>query len=456
MNAALSTAPALEALPTFEDVPEGMLVVDRTGRVRYANAAFLLLVSRPVEQVVGQPLEAIVAEEDVLRVVGFQTVLGAAPIQDGHMIFNGPNESRRPLVISSGFSRDQRFVVVVARLPGILHRELADASRWVVEEQERALSLTEARDALSAKNAALLTAQSALEQAFAQLKEEVAIRQKLERELGAARKLEALGQLSAGVAHEINTPLQYVGDSVYFLGQAIAKITSYLQGIDALLERQPAPTWPEAQAAIATARRQARLPFLLEEAPKAVGASKEGISQVSQIVQALKAFSHQDVEQKAPADVNAALRTALVMARHEYKTIATVHESLGELPPVECQITQLNQVFLNLIVNAAHAIADAHRAAPGTISVSSRVSEGYAEIAIADDGCGIPEAIQHKIFEPFFTTKEVGRGTGQGLALARQIVVDRHGGTLDFESEVGKGTTFRIRIPASARSEALS
>ncbi|HVZ31130.1 MAG TPA: ATP-binding protein, partial [Polyangiaceae bacterium] len=330
---------------------------------------------------------------------------------------------------------------------GRIHRELADASRWVAQEQERAHLLTEARDALSAKIAALLSAQSALEQAYSQLKDEIGIRERLERELGAARKLEALGQLSAGVAHEINTPLQYVGDSVHFLGQAFSRITGYLERVAALLEQRPAPTWSEAEAAIIEGRKQARLAFLMNEVPQALVACKDGIGQVSNIVQALKAFSHQDQDEKNPDDLNAALRSALVMARHEYKSLAVVREELGTLPLIPCLITQLNQVFLNLIVNAAHAIADAGRPELGTITVRSCVVNGAAEISIADDGCGIPAAIQHKIFEPFFTTKEVGRGTGQGLALARQMVVDRHGGSIEFESEVGKGTVFKIRLP---------
>ncbi|HET9960549.1 MAG TPA: ATP-binding protein, partial [Polyangiaceae bacterium] len=236
-------------------------------------------------------------------------------------------------------------------------------------------------------------------------------------------------------------------DSVHFLGQAFSRISNYLERITGLLEQRPAPSLTEAEAAISDARKQARLAFLMSEVPQALVACKEGIGQVSNIVQALKAFSHQDQDEKSPDDLNAALRSALVMARHEYKNLAVVHEELGELPLVPCLITQLNQVFLNLIVNAAHAIADAGRAELGTITVRSRVVDGCAEISIADDGCGIPAAIQHKIFEPFFTTKEVGRGTGQGLALARQMVVDRHGGSIEFESEVGKGTSFKIRLP---------
>lgn len=447
MTAAPASSRSEMSLPTFDDLPDGLVVVDETGRVHVANAAFLAMIHRSRREVVDQPLEQLVAEEDMLRLLGFQALFGSGPLQDGHMIFTGSDGNRRPLIISSGNSRDQRHVLITARVSGTVQRELADASRWVAEEQERSMSLAQARDALVAKNAALLAAQADLEQAYLRLQKEAAAREKLERELSAARKLEAIGQLSAGVAHEINTPLQYVGDSVHFLGQAFVRITSYAERVTRLSESAAATSWEEARAALLGAAKETRLGFVLDEIPKAVQASKEGIEQVSKIVQALKAFAHQDQEERAPSDLNAALRNALVMAQHEYKNVAVASEDLGELPLVDCSLSQLNQVFLNLIVNAAHAIADAGKEGRGTIAVSTRAVDGFAEITITDDGCGIPEAIRHKVFDPFFTTKEVGRGSGQGLALAREVVVERHGGTVTFESEVGKGTAFKVRVP---------
>jgi PAS domain S-box-containing protein len=447
MSAAPASGPSAVSPPTFDDLPDGLVVVDEGGRVQDANSAFLTMIHRARHEVVERSLEHLVAEEDMLHLLGFQALFGSGPLQDGHMIFTASDGSRRPLIISSGSSRDQRCILIMARVSGMVQRELADASRWVAEEQERSLSLAQARDALAAKNAALLAAQADLEQAYLRLKNEAAAREKLERELSAARKLEAIGQLSAGVAHEINTPLQYVGDSVHFLGQAFARITSYAERVAHLTDAEPAPGWAEARAALLGAAKDTRLAFVLDEIPKAVQASKEGIEQVSKIVQALKAFAHHDQEERAPSDLNAALRNALVMAQHEYKNVAVATEDLGELPPVDCSLGQLNQVFLNLIVNAAHAIADAGKEGRGTIAVRTRAVDGFAEITISDDGCGIPENIRHKVFEPFFTTKDVGRGSGQGLALAHEVVVERHGGTVSFESEVGKGTAFKVRVP---------
>jgi PAS domain S-box-containing protein len=447
MSATAASNPMRTALPTFDDLPDGVLVINRQGLVQQANLAFLALIDRPAAEVIGQPLEALVAEEDMLHLAGFEAMFGAGPIQDGNVIFTASDGRRRPLIISAGPARNERGLMITARVAGVVQRELADASRWVVQEQERSMSLIEARDALFAKNEALRAAQADLERAYAKLQDEVTTRERLEHELNLARRLEAIGQLSAGVAHEINTPLQYVGDSVHFLGQAFQRITGYVARVDQLTKAEKPPAWSDTLAALQAGRKEARLDFVMEEIPRAVLASKEGVEHVSRIVQALKAFSHRGSEEKCPSDVNAAIQNTLVMAHNEYKLVASARTELGELPSVCCIISQLNQVLLNLIVNAGHAIADAGRSSPGTITVASRAVDGVVEIDISDDGAGIPEPIRHKIFEQFFTTKEVGKGTGQGLALARKIIVDGHGGTLAFTSEVGKGTTFSIRLP---------
>jgi PAS domain S-box-containing protein len=439
--------PAATLLPSFDDLPDGVLVIDRSGQVQQANPVFLAMIDRAEHEVVGQPLLALVAEEDMLHLAGYEAMFGAGPVQDAAVIFTAADGRQRPLIVSAGPARDERSLLITARMAGVVQRELADASRWVVQEQERSMSLIEARDALSAKNEALHAAQADLERAYAKLQDEVTARERLEHQLNLARRLEAIGQLSAGVAHEINTPLQYVGDSVHFLGQAFQRITGFIERVDQLAKAEQAPTWSEVLAALQAGRKEARLAFVMDEIPRAVLASKEGVEHVSRIVQALKAFSHRGSDEKCASDINAAIQNTLVMAHNEYKVVATAQIDLGDLPPVRCIISQLNQVFLNLIVNAAHAIADLGRSSPGCIKVTSRAIDSVVQVDISDDGGGIPEHIRHKIFEQFFTTKEVGRGTGQGLALARQIIVDGHGGTLTFTSEVGKGTTFTLRLP---------
>jgi signal transduction histidine kinase len=258
MNAAAPLSGAtLSAVPTFDDLPDGALVIDGGGRVLSANVAFLALIERGEAEVVGHPLEALVAEEDMLHLAGFDAMFGAGPIQDGNVIFTSSDGRRRPLIICAGPSRDDRFLLLTARASGVVQRELEDASRWVVREQERSTALAEARDALAAKNDALHAAQQDLERAYAKLQDEVTTREALQHQLNLARRLEAIGQLSAGVAHEINTPLQYVGDSVHFLGQAFQRITGYVQRVEQLVTAETPPAWSDLQASLQAGRKEA-------------------------------------------------------------------------------------------------------------------------------------------------------------------------------------------------------
>jgi PAS domain S-box-containing protein len=272
----------------------------------------------------------------------------------------------------------------------------------------------------------------------------------IEVELGHARKLEAVGQLASGIAHEINTPAQYVGDGIHFLKEAFEGyrqlIPQYQRAVQVL------DTAGGHEALVKEIREMEEsidLPYLEANAPGSFESCQDGISRISTIVRAMKEFAHPDQKEKVPANLNQALQTTLAIARNEYKYVAQVVTELGDLPLVLCHIGDLNQVFLNLIVNAAHAIGDVvgTSGGKGTIRIKTSQEGTVARIDIADTGAGIPEAIRQRIFEPFFTTKEVGRGTGQGLTIARSAVVTKHGGSLTFESAVGKGTTFTIRLP---------
>jgi len=284
---------------------------------------------------------------------------------------------------------------------------------------------------------------------------DVTERKWLEVQLGHARKLEAVGQLAAGVAHEINTPTQYVGDGVHFLKTAFdgyRLLTSYYRHAVEVLEKICAH-----EALVAEIRRveeDVDLEYLDTNVPASIESCKDGISRISTIVRAMKEFAHPDQSEMAPADLNQALRTTLAVARNEYKYVAEVVTEFNDLPAVVCHVGDLNQVFLNLIVNAAHAIADVvgQGELKGTIRIRTLEEGDQVRIDITDTGSGIPESIRHRIFDPFFTTKEVGKGTGQGLAIARSIIVSKHHGSLTFESEVGKGTTFSIRLPMKAEA----
>jgi len=295
------------------------------------------------------------------------------------------------------------------------------------------------------------------------LKTESQERARLQAELLHAQKLESIGSLAAGIAHEINTPAQYVGDNVQFLEESLPAIEDLLKRHSQLLDAAQAGTLEEAQVQeMRQAAEQADLPFLCEELPSAVEQARSGIERITEIVRAMKEFSHPGSAEKQPADLNHCIRSTVTVARNEWKYHAELELALDpELPAVSCLPGELNQVFLNLIVNAAQAIAEqrAEGDEKGKIRISTHwvkggvVKEGV-EIEIWDDGPGIPEAIRSKVFDPFFTTKEVGLGSGQGLAIARSVVVDKHGGKITVESQEDGGTTFRIYLPLDTPLEA--
>jgi len=275
-------------------------------------------------------------------------------------------------------------------------------------------------------------------------------REVAEMELRQAQKLEPVGRLAAGIAHEINTPIQFVGDNTRFLQESFESLQSLLSKYQELRSSFATGTAsPEFLAEVQRLEEESDCPFLLAEVPQALKQTLEGVERVATIVRAMKEFAHPEGKQMAANDINRALLSTLTVARNELKYVANVETEFGDLPPVVCNIGDLNQVFLNLLVNAAHAIGQAVQdtGERGTIRVRTQADGSTVLVTISDTGCGIPEANRSKIFDPFFTTKEVGHGTGQGLAISRSVVVDRHKGTLSFESEVGKGTTFYVRLP---------
>jgi len=271
-------------------------------------------------------------------------------------------------------------------------------------------------------------------------------RKKLEAELLHAHKLESIGRLAAGIAHEINTPIQFISDSVRFACDAIADLAPVYARYREL-RNSPPEEFAEHLAELDVIEAQADVAFLFEQLPGALGRAMDGLHQVTNIVRATKDFAYPTTRERRPANINKALQSTLTIGKREYAAVADVELSLGELPLVHCHIGELNQVFLNLVINAAHAIHDRRHGGRGCISVSTQVVGTQVVIAIGDDGDGIPDSIRASIFNPFFTTKELGRGSGQGLAIARSVVVERHGGSIDFETTPEKGTIFFVRIP---------
>lgn len=273
-------------------------------------------------------------------------------------------------------------------------------------------------------------------------------RQRLDLQRRVSQRLEAVGQLAAGVAHEINTPMQFVGDSVTFLRESVDALLSLTSLYRELLHSEERIDKAERRRRAIEAEEWADLDYLSDRIPLAFDRTVDGIGRVTSIVKAMKRFSHASTAEMTPADLNEALETTLAVCRNEYKYVADIELTLDDLPLVTCNVGELNQVFLNLIINAAQAIGEVAdgSARRGTIRIASRVVQDDVVIEVSDDGPGIPQELQDRIYEPFFTTKEIGQGSGQGLAIAR-TTMEQHGGSIECASGPGPGTTFTLRIP---------
>jgi two-component system NtrC family sensor kinase len=276
-------------------------------------------------------------------------------------------------------------------------------------------------------------------------------RRRTERQASLSQKLESIGQLAAGVAHEINTPIQYVGDNLNFLSDSwnsvFSLLTAYQELPCSIGSGSDVPKPPES---IVRLSEELDMDYLRMEIPKAIQQSLDGVRRVSEIVGAMKELSHPGSAAKTAVDLNHAIRNTIVVSKNAWKYVADLTvEFDAELPAVQCIAGDIHQVMLNLIINAADAISDRQKDgndAKGQIVVSTRRDGDWVEIRVRDTGMGIPEVIQPRIFDPFFTTKGVGKGTGQGLAIAHAIIVQKHQGSIQFETERGVGTTFVIRL----------
>ena len=421
-NARLREQLALRDL-ALDGIQTTFVIADRTTpepTILYCNQVAADMCGVPREAMIGRPLN-VISQHNVSVRLDFQK--DHATLSAGRKIAY-ESEVKRP--DGSTFWRGIT-VVPIFDAAGRLIRSIATGAD------------------ITAKRESARRQQELQDQLVAELKE----RERILSELQLSQKLESVGRLASGIAHEINTPIQYIGDCIHFLKSAFADTGQILHGwqrsIDAL------PAGPAALALrCETEELSARLEldFLRVEIPKAFQRMTDGVERVTNIVRAMKEFAHPDSNEPAMADINHAIASTLTIASHVYKLVAHVHTDFVELPPVTCHIGALNQVFLNLIVNAAHAIEDAGRGVDtGVISVTTRLAGADVIIRIGDNGCGIPPENLTKLYDPFFTTKEVGRGTGQGLAIARSIVVDKHGGDLSVASTVGSGTEFMLTLP---------
>ena len=282
------------------------------------------------------------------------------------------------------------------------------------------------------------------------LKQESEERKRLELDLLQAQKLKSIGQLAAGIAHEINTPVQFIADNARFLKDTMPTVIELLGRQRIALEAALAGETAGIEELLAQGR-EARLDYVAHEAIAAIDESLEGLGRLAGIVRALRDFSHPGAGAKVHFNVNEVVRNMVLVGRSEWKYVAEIELALDEnLPLVPCLPGPLSQAVLNIIVNAAHAVGESG-AAPGKIRIASRSNGQYVELQVTDNGTGIPAEIRDRIFDPYFTTKPLGKGSGQGLAIAYSVIVNQHAGAIELESTVGVGTTFIIKLPLCER-----
>jgi PAS domain S-box-containing protein len=396
-------------LAALDASEQHVLITDRKGRIVFANLSLAERHGRVREELIGESVEHIMrtdnhspSQREQMR----EAMRANRPIR---VVVQGVHSSGRPLWLSLNITPILGSDGIAGHFVGIATdvTQSVEDSRIKKELQDRVESREQERDRLAL-------------------------------ELRMAQKLEAVGRLAAGVAHEINTPMQYISDNVTFLSESVDDLAEVISAYRADRERGD-------QVAV-----EVEVDYLLSELPKAMQRARDGLKRVTNIVRAMKEFSHPNSDAHTSADINKAIETTLEVARSEYRHLAVIDLRLGPAPLVPCNVGELNQVFLNLLVNAAHAIEAAGKdASNGRIRIETSHVGAELHISLEDNGCGIEPSHLDKIFDPFFTTKEVGKGTGQGLAISRSIVVDRHGGSLDVHSVVGTGTRFTIRLPVT-------
>jgi PAS domain S-box-containing protein len=394
-----------------ETASDGIVTMEHDDRIHYANSAAGMIFGYPAADLIGQEFSKLAP--------GFDRSLRGAGMRPA---FSDVSEHLRywPPIEIAGKHRSGRDLILE-------------------------ISFSESRDSF---HKSVLSA----------MIRDVTERRRLESQRAQTRKLESIGQLAAGVAHEINTPVQYIGDNLRFIAESYAgmqKLVEAYQGIGAAFRAGMLIETSISEAE--TAAQTMDYEYLQRETPCAIEQALEGVEHVAEIVKAMREFSHPGSIEMAPTDLNRVIETTALISRNKWKYVADLKTDLdSELPAVVCVAGELSQVFLNLIINAADAIGDAIKdgaSQKGTIWVTSRRDGDFAEVRIGDSGTGIPPAVRSKVFDPFFTTKDVGQGSGQGLAIAHAIVVQKHHGTIDFETTMGAGTTFIVRLPIQRPEE---
>jgi signal transduction histidine kinase len=393
----------------LETVKDAVLAVDELGVLRYASPAAVRIVGRQIDDVLGCPIEEVLklpADEETNPIRGC--------LRDGVA-----RKGRGDLTeLNKGNGRSLDFDTMPLTMDGKVAGALVSLNTSADPDRPTTESVN-------------------------------------------AQKLEGLGRIAAGVAHEINTPTQYVNDNVHYLRDALAVLGELVRAGERIVDCScRGEAVEDAIAELAAKTEQSGVADLEREIPDALEQTLEGLGRINRIAGALREFLHPAADERTFSNINRVIENAVAVCRNEWRYVAEVELDFDEgLPSVSCWIHEFSQVILNLVTNAAHSIADRVAGSPGEmgqITITTRKRDEFAEIRVCDDGVGIPPDLLHAIFTPFFTTKTTGKGTGQGLSLARSVIVDKHGGSIDAESEIGEGAVFTILLPFRENSEGLT
>ena len=441
---------------TGDGTIEGAVLVLRDATLRLQYDATLADQQRELEQQVARRTAELRISQERLKGITDSLVEGVIVVDHrGILLFANPSAARL-LEAGEGTAIEGRHIDSIIQLGKGSARLPFQASPWreamtlgsIVQENDAVFVLASGKAIPVAFACAGRLADPEGDEAIISFRDIGAL-QKAEQDAMQSARLATVGQLAAGIAHEINTPVQYIGDNLRYMDRSVAKLIELIKAAGVLAA--DAAALPGLSGSVAHYQKElaaAKPERLMRELPKAVGESLDGVAQIARIVMSMKEFSHPGSSGKTATDINRAIENTLTVSRNVWKHVAAVECAFDpHLPPVPCHAGEMNQVLLNLVVNAAQAIESSGKQMPGVISIATRVVGDQVEIKVSDSGSGVPAAIRERIFDPFFTTKVVGKGTGQGLAICRDVIVTKHGGSISVGGDDGVGAVFTVHLP---------
>lgn len=413
-----------QVINIIENMADGVVVLSTDATIWYANRALCAMTGWSAQELDGAPLGKIISDDEISLFVMLQHMITKGPITDYETCLVSREGEKMPVSFNGSVLRDEG-----GRMLG-----LVGVARDNREIKKLILKLEEANSTLEKK---VLQRTYELEKAYNDLKNK-------DTQLIQSEKMASLGQLAAGVAHEINNPIGFINSNLGTLERYVEGFVGLTKIYSDVSDQVDKLRSEEVRSALDTIKKYMNdndMEFVVDDAVKVIKECEEGVERVRKIVMDLKEFSHVDKAEKAYFNINKGLDSTLNIVRSEIKYKADVIKEYGDIPEVLCHPSELNQAFMNLLVNASHAIEN-----NGKIILKTYADTENVYVDVSDNGCGIPEEIKDKIFDPFFTTKEVGKGTGLGLSISYGIL-KKHNGEITVRSKVGEGTTFTVRVP---------